>query len=325
MRTSMMAAFGLSLVVSGVAAAQVVPTGPGQVYGGLHVTRNTNATTLAQRLVPSNDPRLTFVSGAGSFLFDSPATSSGAYVAQNLYIAGTGTPGTIAQILNNYDIIESGVILSTGDVEEYETGQDDVDDQTYDYGSSPTAPQVALLEAAYPGSGVSFFDTTQLDVTVNSCTAQRVIFEFVYGSEEYDEYVPGYTDMFAIFVDGVPTEAVIVNLQNFAYVAETELDGVEVRCGTPVIRAIASVPAGQSVVTFMISDVNDSIVDSTVYIEPIRSLADYNQNGVIDFSDVSDFLNDFGAEDCKADLDGDGEFTEDDANILIAEINATCP
>ncbi|MEX2964678.1 choice-of-anchor L domain-containing protein [Microbulbifer sp. TYP-18] len=293
-------------------------------FGGIKVSRNTDAIMLAQRLVPSNDPRLTFVTGVGTFLTADPVASSGLYTAQNVINATTGE----VQILNNYDLAESGVILSTGDVKEYESGPNDFYNNAYRYNTLATAAQDNLLRAAYPKdpTGISFYDASQLDVTVDSCSAQRVVVEFAYGSDEWDEFnASGYTDVFAIFVDRIPVDAVIVNPINFADIRETELDGVEIRSATPLIRAIFSIPSGRSAITFMISDVNDDNVDSTVYIEPIRSLADYNQDGSADFFDISLFLNDYNESNLRADLNGDGILTEADANIIQAEFDAGCP
>jgi len=311
-------------LLSAASQAQEIMPISQEPIGGIKITRELNANVLAQRLVPSNEPRLSFVAGAGTLLSDSPATASGRYVAENLFILDPqGGIGGVS-ILNNYDLIESGVVLSTGDVKEYETGPNENSDNAFLYSDLPLPGQLALLQSVAPGAG--FYDVSNLDVTIDSCVAQRVVIEFAYGSDEWDEFIgPGFTDIFAVFVDGSPIDYVRVNDDNFQSIVETELDGVEVRNGTPLVRFIGSVPAGQSTLTFIISDVNDEDVDSTVYLEPVRSLADYDQDGSADFFDLTEFSNDFSAGNLRADLNGDGILDQGDINIMAAESSLECP
>lgn len=53
--------------------------------------------------------------------------------------------------------------------------------------------------------------------------------------------------------------------------------------------------------------------------------ADRNNDGVLDFFDVSDFLGDFSAQDPSADMNNDGEFDFFDVQIYLGLFSAGCP
>jgi hypothetical protein len=55
------------------------------------------------------------------------------------------------------------------------------------------------------------------------------------------------------------------------------------------------------------------------------SIADYDQDGVLDFFDVANFVTDFNAGDLSTDLTGDGVLNFFDVSAFIVAYQAGCP
>jgi len=181
---------------------------------------------------------------------------------------------------------ESGIILSTGNIADV-VGPNTEDSTTTHNG----LPGDAVLNSLIIGY-------TTLDATVLEFdfvpTSNVIVFEYVFGSEEYNEYVnTAFNDVFGFFINGVnqaliPSTSVPVSINNVngggpsygtnpsnsAYyinndlqdgggLINTELDGM-----TVVLSVVANVtPSQTNHIRLAIADASDSILDSDVFIK----------------------------------------------------------
>ncbi len=202
-------------------------------------------------------------------MFDAGAVSSGTYTN------GSGTYG-----------IGSGIVLSSGDVRAYGDGVNNLTNSTTNFGASApalnttaaTAPRELLLDQITGGS-LDHFDATQLDITFDvGAGIDRVFFNVVFGSDEFDEFVGSpFIDAFGIFLNGVNIalfngNPVNIDHPNMAFRTGTELDGLldpTGGSGNPIMLFEGLVTPGSvgNTLTFIIADSNDSQLDSTVFIE----------------------------------------------------------
>jgi hypothetical protein len=183
--------------------------------------------------------------------------------------AGTFTGGTGAGLG-----IESGVILSSGAIENV-VGPNDQSGATTSLGSGGDADLDALI-APYTTK-----DATILEFDFIAESSNFAI-QYVFGSEEYKEYVGSpYNDVFGFFLNGQniayvagsSTQLVSVNsinhIENSAYYIDnptntgtfdTQLDGF-----TTILVATATVTPGvQHHIKLAIADASDSVLDSVV-------------------------------------------------------------
>ncbi len=230
--------------------------------GGLSTADMTTAEDLAQALV-------------GSGITVSKVKFTGAGTA-----AGTFTGG--ATILG----IDKGIVLSSGKICDL-VGPNTGDSTTTSHG----LPGDADLDKLIPGYTTN--DATVLEFEFVP-TTNIVTFTYVFGSEEYNEYVNSkYNDVFGFFINDVnqalipgTTTAVAINNVNggnpFGTGASypgfyrnndpndpgpptinTELDGL-----TVVLTATANVKAGETnTMKLAIADAGDYILDSDVFIK----------------------------------------------------------
>lgn len=210
---------------------------------------------------------------------DAPAISNVSFVGVNR-AAGTFTGGT--GIIG----FESGIILGTGNIDlvagpnQYDgiTGYNDV-------------PGDSDLDALIPG--YSTYDATVLEFDFECSTTQFLSFEYVFTSEEYNEYVNSeFNDVFAFFLNGenialIPetTTPVAINNVNCGnpynppagsncdlYInndlsdgggdVNTEMDGL-----TVVFTATGALQPGINHIKLVIADAGDHILDSNVFIK----------------------------------------------------------
>lgn len=189
--------------------------------------------------------------------------------------AGTFTGGT--GIIG----FESGIILSCGHISTV-TGPNSADDATTDL----QLPGDADLDTLIPG--YTTYDAVILEFDFKP-EGDVLTFEYVFGSEEYNEWVDSvYNDVFGFFLggqniallpDGVTTVAInnVNNGTNPAYYidndygdfypgpypVDTELDGL-----TTVLSVNAEVTAGEwHHIKLAIGDAGDHVLDSDVFIK----------------------------------------------------------
>lgn len=183
---------------------------------------------------------------------------------------------TLTESNDTYGLFAPGVVISTGDVADYETGDSGSGSNTTDYGVAATPEQTALLS---PISGQDdHFDVTQLTITFNQEVGfDTVFFNVVFGSEEFPEFVEaGVNDAFGLFLNGeniafVNGLPVNIDHPDFEDVSGTELDGVLQSDGQSVITFSGLVGGGTTgnTLTFILADSGDSVLDTTIYISSL--------------------------------------------------------
>jgi hypothetical protein len=212
----------------------------------------------------------------GSGVTVSNVTYTGINRAAGTFSGGTGIIG-----------FESGIILSTGDIADV-VGPNEWPGITTDNGQ----PGDSDLDSLIPGYAT--FDAAVLEFDFVPTTSV-ISFEYVFGSEEYNEFVySAYNNIFGFFVNGVnqalipgtSTPVAINNVNggspygtspsNPAYYRnndcldppggcsiDTELDGL-----TVVLTVTAAVTPGvTNHIKLAIADAGDSILDSDVFIK----------------------------------------------------------
>lgn len=175
--------------------------------------------------------------------------------------------------------VDSGVMLSTGDIANA-IGPNDADNK----GQSNNSNGDTDLDALVPGYSTNDAAVLEFDFVPTQSTLS---FQYVFASEEYNEYVDSsYNDVFGFFVNGqnialIPgttTPVAINNLNNSSHSAyfrdndygdhndnppyPTQFDGF-----TSTLQAVANVTAGQTThIKLAIADAGDSALDSGVFL-----------------------------------------------------------
>lgn len=237
-------------IVGGTAAAMIAIAAPAQA---IVVSTDTLASSLASNLLGAGAVTIT-----GSTL-NGHSTSSGTYTN------GSGTYG-----------IGAGILLSTGNVNDYADGLNTSAGQTTNFGVAATPGQEALLDPI-TGGGFDHRDVTQLSITFDVGAATSIFFNAVFGSEEFPEFVnSSFIDGFAMYLNGVNIalfdgQAVNINHPDMALVTGTELDGIldpTGGSGDPVMLFEGAVAANSigNVLDILIADTSDGSLDSTIYL-----------------------------------------------------------
>jgi hypothetical protein len=215
--------------------------------------------------------------GSGS---DAPIIHSVSYTGANI-AAGTFSGGT--GIIG----FENGIILSTGNIASV-VGPNVSDNTTTDNGL-PGDPDLDNLIPGY-----QTFDATVLEFDFECQHLQVISFQYVFASEEYNEWVNSpYNNVFGFFLNGVniallPDHVTPVSINNVNcgnpynwpsggsncsfYInndlsdgggaINTEMDGL-----TIVLTATASVNPGVNHIKLAIADAGDHVLDSDVFIK----------------------------------------------------------
>jgi hypothetical protein len=241
-----------------VVLAAAVAAMSGSALGQIKVTNNNNANALLTKLVGGN-PKLTVTNVTLS------GNSDG--------FGGMSTGTYDVQGPNAYDLGRGGIVLSTGNAEEYGSGPNNFTDNQTDFFDVAT-PGEELLLAPLDGFGSQHFDVTRLDITFDVEDFDLIQFDVVFASEEWSEFVGlGFTDPFGLYLNGkniafAGGQPVNIDNSNMMSVPETELDGVLSIGGSPLITysgAVTPFSKGNTM-TFIIADSTDGIYDTTVYI-----------------------------------------------------------
>ena len=208
------------------------------------------ATTLAS----------TLASGSSGLTINS-ATYTGANIASGLF---TGEAGILG--------LTSGILLTSGSVNNV-VGPNNQSGAT---GANGVAGDAALSALA----GQTTFDASILTINFTP-TGNNISFSYVFGSEEYPEFVNQFNDVFAFFVNGTnfalipgtntPVSINSINagvnsglfVSNTSGVRNTQLDGF-----TTVLSFVAPVtPNVQNTLRLAIADSRDNILDSAVFLQ----------------------------------------------------------
>lgn len=229
----------------------------------ISVTTETNATNLVNALLAGGGTGIKLSSVVATLSGNTlgPASSSGTY---------TNASGTYG--------IGSGIVLSSGNVNDYNDGPNTAPGKTTIYGVPATAAQDALMDSI-AGAG-NYFDVTQLDVSFDmEAGFFDVFFNVTFGSEEFPEFVnSSFIDGFGLFVNGVNIASVAgdpvnINHPDMQTAPGTELDGVlggSTSSFGEFVHTFSSLvnPTGNTL-TFIIADKNDAALDSTVYLSQL--------------------------------------------------------
>jgi hypothetical protein len=215
--------------------------------------------------------------GTGGDLAGTLLGSGVTIVPPSVGYTGPGTAsGSFTDGLSSGIGIDEGIVLTTGTATDA-VGPNVLEDTTTENGGGGNALLDGLI-------GIPTEDATVLEFDFFSDTGD-LFFNFVFASEEYDEFVfSGFNDVFGFFVDGVnialipgttdPVSVDTVNLttnpglfndNDFASGSphDLEYDGF-----TDVFTAMATgLGSGLHHMTIAIADVGDSAFDSAVFIE----------------------------------------------------------
>jgi len=231
------------------------------------ITGTDNATTLANA-----------IAGGGGLTVISSSL-------QGHNFPGTGiSSGTFTNAVNTYGI-GGGIVISSGNVNDYNTGPNTEDGKTTNFGLPATGAQQNLLS---PISGQNdHFDVTQLDITFTTNTGD-VFFLVTFGSDEFPEFQNSqYVDAFGLYLNGTNIAfftGVPININHPSMTecpgTTTELDGV-LNCNAPMLFSASGLSTtAQHSLTFIIADSGDSSLDSTAYISRLAGTAPPPPNGV---------------------------------------------
>jgi hypothetical protein len=255
--------FRASLI--GAALAGAMSGAP--AFAALSTTAINGSTVTAETMAQS-------LLGSGSGITINSATYTGVNPASGLFSGGTGIIG-----------FASGIVLTSGDAS-FVTGPNNNDGFTVNTSASGDSDLNALISG-------NTNDASVLEINFTPA-GDKITFSYVFGSEEYNEYVnSSYNDVFAFFVNGVNaavipgttnTQVSINNLNcgnPFSGVGpncdlfinndlndggptiDTQLDGL-----TKVLFIAANVNAGvANTLKIAIADTSDSSLDSAVFIQ----------------------------------------------------------
>lgn len=210
--------------------------------------------------------------------------------------------GTFTNSSNVYGLpSEGGIILSTGDVNDYGDGPNTAGGFTTSFGTAATDAQNTLLRTDVTNQS-QHYDPVELGFTFDvSEDVSTLSFIATFGSEEFPEFVNSeYIDGFGMFVNGVNVAGaqetgaqsgdnllpININHPNFSAIEGTELNGVLAPNGIPLLRFDVPVVPGSTGNTFelIIADASDSSYDTTVY---LSSFGNFDaENGESEFTPI---------------------------------------
>jgi len=203
---------------------------------------------------------------SGSGLTNVGITVSGSCSAQDCQT------GTFTNASGTYStLLQSGIVLSSGDVADYGDGPNTDSGFTTAYNIPASAPQEGLLDQV-TGGAFNHFDVVQVDITFDSPTASQVFFAVVFGSDEFPEFVgDDFVDGFGMFLNGTNIASVgglpvNINHPGMLPMGGTELDAVLAPGGDPFLVFSGAVNPTGNTLTFILADTSDEILDSTAYI-----------------------------------------------------------
>lgn len=199
---------------------------------------------------------------------------SGITVSNVKYNGAAGASGTFTGGLSSGIGIDKGIILTTGSAS-LAAGPNNQTGATKDNGLGGDANLNALVP------NFSTFDATSLEFDFVSDSSD-VFFNFVFGSEEYPEFVgTSFNDVFGFFLDGVniaqiPGTQTAVSINNvnansnsqFFVNNTTGAFNLQYDGFTKVLTAKGQgLKAGKHTIKLAIADAGDRVLDSAVFIQ----------------------------------------------------------
>ncbi len=248
-------------------AASLLAAAPTLAMAGVAVTPNTDADALVNAL-----------QAEGSGITIMPGSAS--------YIGGEDYAGFFSNGLSSGLGIDQGIVLATGFIQEKAGGTSGLilgpNSSSGTSANSTGAPDLndsdladligVSVESINDGSILEFQFTT---------TTGNAFFNYVFGSEEYNEFVDSsFNDVFGFFLDGenvaLLTDGTPVSINNVnngknadlyndntGSAFDLELDGFT----NPLQVKVTGLDSGVHTLALKIADVSDSILGSAVFIE----------------------------------------------------------
>lgn len=231
---------------------------------GTAAAQGLSVTDLTEGLTPE-DLAQTLVADTGEIeIVPGSVTYTGADIAGGEFTGGSGIIG-----------FEDGIILSSGRADDV-VGPNESSSTSVQLGTPGDSDLSALA-----GSNYQTYDATILEFAFTvPAGSEQVSFNYVFGSEEYNEYVGSqFNDVFAFYINGVncatvngnPVSINTINngsnsdsyIDNTNSSNDTEMDGY-----TTVLTCESSVdPSGENTIRLAIADTSDRILDSWVLLE----------------------------------------------------------
>jgi hypothetical protein len=231
---------------------------------------------LAGLVLSASSQALIITSENNGATIASTIAGSGISVSNVNYAGAAGASGTFIGGNSSGLSIEKGVVLSSGQAL-LAQGPNDSTNATADNSRLGYAPLDTLAAApTYDATVLGF------DFEFDGGLGGDLFFNFVFGSEEYLEFVDsGYNDVFGFFVDGInvalvpgtsdPVSIDNINttknpslfVDNTSGTYNTQIDGF-----TKVLQInINDLSAGTHRMEFAIADVGDHVLDSWIFIQ----------------------------------------------------------
>jgi RHS repeat-associated protein len=196
---------------------------------------------------------------------------------------GTGGASSTGYYVNNnetYEMSRCGIVLSSGNARDYDSGSNKSRSNTTSYSYTKTSGSQEVMLDSITGGRSSHYDATQYDVYFDLLPGYDTLtFDVVFGSEEYPEWVGKFVDGFGLFVNGeniafVDQMPVNIDHPGMTHLIGTELDGVLVSGGSPVLTFTKTLTSGATGnrLTFIVADRGDTILDTTVFISNLGAI-----------------------------------------------------
>jgi hypothetical protein len=255
MRTHLVIGLCCGLLVFGLTAAGYAIT----------ITPTCDVSTLVSALVP-----------AGSGI-----TVTNMTLSSNSLPTGQLSCGTYTNASGTYGI-GNGIVISSGNVADYNDGPNTVSDKTTAYGVAATPAQETLLQPISGGTPpFKHFDVTELTLTFSEAPDKnQVFFNTVFGSEEFPVFVgTEFNDAFGLYLNGtniafVGGKPINIDHPDFAAIPGTELNGVLAPGGNPDLLLSGNVVPGSTgnTMTFIVADTSDPFLDTTVFLSSFAAV-----------------------------------------------------
>jgi len=195
--------------------------------------------------------------------------------------------------------IGSGIVLSSGNINDYNDGPNNYSAYTTDWNTGGDADLVALGSQSYP-QGYESYDAVSITFSFKA-ESDQIKFQFVFGSEEFPYYVGSqYNDTFGAFIGGAGgtnvsfdqlNNAITINSawmygtdpdpnnMNLIPVAKQIPTGTELNGATVLLQTVYGglTPKQEYSFKFAIGDAGDHILDSTVFISGFQGTSGENE------------------------------------------------
>ena len=182
-----------------------------------------------------------------------------------------------------------GILLTSGDGTPSSTNLTGSFGQHNGMGGDDDLSQI--IENAFPSAGVTQ-DKSVLEFKINAAAGVKtVIFDVVFGSEEYPEWAnSSYVDIAAIlvngknaaFFDGDPKKPLSVLQANLGYFQDNENGAIPIEYDgiSNKLTVIAKVKPGENTIKIAIADTGDDAYDSGIFVANLRG-SDKDLQGIL--------------------------------------------